>query len=455
MDRQRSHRLRRGTALALAIGLVFTATGTQTAFAKKTKRKTTKVRKTTKKPVATTKKATPATTAKPQAAASKGTVKVGVIGTSISATTGVKTAEETRKIAQAWEKRINTAGGINGYKVDVTYKDNSADPAKTVSVAKELDKAGVHVIAGQTIFAQMATVMGYFEEKKIPVIGGTPWFKESQTSPMFFPVNSNYNTGVFGIVSSAAHAGATHFRKLYCTEVAACAGSAPPMKKAAEILKINYSQQAASLFKTDYTAECLSAKSAGVDFFQIDGVQLAPVVRDCGRQNYHPIYGNGGGSGQSLLDNSQGERYTNKTDELGVDANWPELSGFRSLLATTDIDKASLTQTSLQTYEGLQMVGAVLKRMSVANPTRADFLNAVYTVKGENLDGLLKPGGVDYTVQKQPGSHVSNDCWVEFIIQDGKFVATNSKGQPAKSALDSWSCGSNFYDSKGMPIYDF
>src|SRR5688500_75558 len=112
MDRRRRHRLRRGLAVIMAVGLLFTATGTQTAFAKR--KKTTAKKKAKKKTAAATtkKKATAgstATTARPAGPVARGTIKIGVLGTSISATTGVRTPEESRKIAQAWEKRINTA----------------------------------------------------------------------------------------------------------------------------------------------------------------------------------------------------------------------------------------------------------------------------------------------------------------------------------------------------------
>lgn len=439
---------RRRVAIVAAVSLVFSVASAETAFAKK---KTTK-----KKATATTvKKAQPAKPnpgagpATPSANANKGTLVFGTIGTSNDPRLG-KTAEETRKVAETWAKKVNSAGGINGYQVKVLYKDGRGDVATALNAAKELESAGVLGIIGQTIFSQMPAVMGVAEQKKMPVVGGTPWFPQSETSPMFFTVSSNYNSPVFGHVNSAFQSGAKHFRKIYCIETPACVESEPPMRWSAEKLGMKFSSQASSVLKTDFTAECITAKSAGADFVQDDGPPFAALVRDCARQNYHPMYGNGGGSGQTLLSNAQGEQYANALYELPVFSDFPELGEFKTFMKSTDVNPELVTQTSLQTFESFKIAEKIVGFLSGPNPTRAEFLNAVYKIKGENLNGLLAPRGIDFSVQKDPNKHASYDCWTQFTIIDNVFKPTNAKGGVAKTATENWQCGSGMYGADGF-----
>jgi branched-chain amino acid transport system substrate-binding protein len=217
--------------------------------------------------------------------ASKGTIKLGTLGTSIQATTGARTIEENRKIAEAWATMTNRAGGINGYKVDVIYKDGQGDTARTLQAIKDLDKAGVLAIVGQGVAQTISGSDDYIHDKKIPIVGGTPYTPEFDSDPYYFPVSAGYYAGVYGQVAAARDAGAKYFRNMYCTEVAACAQSVPVTNAAAQREGLKGDGVGASAVAVDYTANCIDGRQKGVDFMQLNGMNAANFVRDCARQN--------------------------------------------------------------------------------------------------------------------------------------------------------------------------
>jgi len=446
---QRNSAFRRYLAAVVALGLLTSLVGAAPALAKTKRKPTTKsqclrsgwkrygfknqgqcvsyVNAHTKKATTTTARTATTTAGSP---AAKGTVKLGTIGTSLNSTTGLRTTDETRKIALAWADQVNAAGGINGYKVQVIFKDGRADTARTLQGIRELNEAGVLAVVGQGVAQNISGSTEYIGKNNVPILGGTPYTPEFDYHPMYFPVSSAYYAGVYGQVAAARDVGAKSFLNAFCTEVAGCAQSVPVTKEAAAREGLKFSSQGASAVAADYTAICLSAKQDGVDFFQSNGLNFANVIRDCSRQNYHPTYAQGGAANQSVIDAAKGENVAGNLYEFGAFYNGPEVARYRKAIATTDlnVNGAQETQTAIHAWLGFEMAGAVLKRMTAVNPTRQDFLNALYTIKGETLDGQNQP--VDYTVQKPgTGLHAGNDCWTEHIVKDGKLYHMDKSGQ--------------------------
>lgn len=209
------------------------------------------------------------------------------------------------------------------------------------------------------------------------------------------------------------------------------------------------------MFLADYTAQCLSARAAGVDFLQVDGVQLAPVVRDCQRQNYHPMFGAAGSAsgGPTLFGALSGERYARAAS--GPLPSWydgPELKDFKALHAVTDLDQATLTQNAFQMWQSFTVMGHILEKMTAPNPDRGDFLAATYQIKGDTLNGTAQPGGLDYSVQKDPTRHALTDCWLEIIAVDGQLQMMDTNGRAVKKLSEAWQCRSGAFDDKGFPL---
>jgi branched-chain amino acid transport system substrate-binding protein len=443
--RGRHSRVGRRAVVLLAsssLALSFGATSAVQAKAIKKVSKTTARRKTTARPKTTAKKA-PTPTTKPGVGsgvaakpANKGTIRIGTWGISFNPTTAVRTLEETRKIGEVWESAVNASGGINGYRVNVIYKDTAGDSARALAAIKDLDAQGVVALAGNGDSQRIPAILDYINQKKLPVIGGASFVPNYDTHPMLFPVSTNYYNSSYGTVPPAHDVGARHFRNMWCVENPGCPSSVPPGRDAARDLGMTYSDQSASALASDYTTNCISAKNANVDFLQLNGMGVAGFVRDCSRQNYHPIYGVGAAANQATIDALQGEQFAGEIQEIPAFYKGAEVKRFRDAIAKTDLVDGQYTQDAMRAWLGFEMVGAVLKRMDAVNPTRADFLAALYTVKGETLDGQNQP--VDYTTQKD-GKHAINRCWLEITLKDGKLTLMSTKGE-AISKL-TWICG--------------
>jgi len=429
--------------VAVALGLLLSLGGMQPAGAKaKAKAK----KKTTKKAAATTKKTT-ATTAKASGATqSKGTIRIGVLGNEISR--GAPIPPEAKDMASVYQDLINAQGGINGYKVEVIYKSVQGDPARALAAIKELDKAGILAFT-QGDASILPALRDYMTDKKIPVIAGTPYTNEFDWHPMFFHF-SGQSVGVYGQVAAARDVGAKYFENFYCIEVAACATSVAETKYAADREGLKFRAEAGSLLGgVDYTAACLSAKNAGVDFFQANGPGLVGIVRDCARQNYHPTYAQGGAANQTVIDAAKGENVAGNLYEFGVFYDGPEVARFRAALAKThqSVADGTASQTSVHVWLGLEMMSAAIKRITAANPTRDDFLEAMYSMKNDTLGGQIPP--TDFSVQRPgTGKHASSDCWTEHIVKDGKLYHINTSGQIVNKLAFICGTGFKFNDQK-------
>jgi branched-chain amino acid transport system substrate-binding protein len=431
-------RFRRAIAVGAAVGMLATAGGVVAATSAVAKAKACKkgfVRKGTKcvrkaAATTTTKKAITTTTTAAPTVAAKGTILLGTLGTTIQATSGARTTEATRKMAQVWTDQVNAAGGINGYKVKMQYEDTRGDTARTLAAIKTLDKAGVLAIVGPNSASNITGSDDYITAASLPIVGGNPHTPEFDSHPMFFPVSASYYAGVYGQVAAARDAGAKYFRNMFCVEVAACAQSVPVTNAAAQREGLKGDAVGASAVALDYTANCISAKQAGVDFLQLNGMNPANFVRDCQRQNYHPTYAIGGVANQASIDNSQGENLVGNLDEFGIFYNGPEVQRFKKALLQTDLNVGATppNQESIEAWLGFEMAGKAVAKLTQTNPTRADFLNALYQIKGETLEGQIAPA--DYTQQKLgAGHHAFNDCWTEHLVQDGKYFHMNKQGQ--------------------------
>jgi branched-chain amino acid transport system substrate-binding protein len=387
------------------------------------------------------------TTAKSSTQA-KGTIKMGLIGSEVNSRGQVQ-GTEGKQIAEAWIAATNAAGGINGYKFQLVYRNANGDSARALAAAKEMKAAGV-VAFTEADASFMPSIADYMAQNNLPVLGGQPYTIEFDYHPMFFPVQAGQFAGVYGQVAAARDVGAKHFRNVYCAEVAACATAVPETRYAAEREGLKFSSQAASAVAPDYTATCLAAKADGADFFQSNGLNFANVVRDCSRQNYHPTYAVGGAANQGVIDGAKGENVAGNLFEWGVFYDGPEVQRFRQALAKTDykVSDGTASQTSVHVWLAMEMLGAIAEKMTAANPTNQDFLSAAYTIKGETLNGQIAP--MDYTVQKPgTGKHAASDCWTEHTVKEGKFVHMNKSGQAVNRLT--FICGTGVTYVSGSP----
>jgi branched-chain amino acid transport system substrate-binding protein len=468
MAHRRRRSFRRGLAAVAAVGLLSTLAGAPATLAKTTTSKASSptaksqcmnngwrsfkrfknqgdcvryVAAAKKKATTTVKSGGPTTTA---VAAAKGTIKLGGLYNSRSSSTGNPVVEEAFKIGKAWQAMVNAAGGINGYKVDIVWGDNKGDISRSVQNVKELDQAGVLALAGVEAIGQLSASAKYLNDHKLPVVGGRPYIPEFDFDPMFFPTSTGFFAATYAEVAAARDSGARSIFAGYCIEVSSCSLSNDIYRAASQREGMRYASQAVSVSAIDLTSACLRAKDAGAEFYLNAAGNQANLVRDCSRQNYHPIYDTAGAATQASISASAGERIVGALPDFGVFYEGPETERFRAAAFAAGLGPSSATpatQTSASTWLGFEMAGAVISRLTQANPTRQDFLNALYTVKGENLGGQIAPA--DYTVQRPgTGLHAAGDCWTEHILKDGKFFHMDKSGQIVSKLT--FICGSGY-----------
>ncbi len=418
--------LRRGLALVVASVLAVPVGGAGTALATPARRRR----------AATT-------------AVAKGIIRVGLIASEHGGR-GQPIPLEAKQIADAWAAIQNAAGGINGYRFQIVYRNVDGDARKAVQAVREIDAAGALALTTGDA-SVMPAVADLLVQRSLPAIGGQPYTPEWDWHPMLFPVEAGPAAGSYGQVAAARDVGATHFRNVYCAELPACLESVKPTRYAAQREGLRFTAQAAPGTAADYTATCVAAKADDADFFQANGLDFAAVVRDCSRVGYHPIYGVGGSASAGVIDQAKGERLAGDLFEVGVFYDGHELAAFRRALARTSFRVAdgSATQRSVQTWLALEMIGAIARRLLVAKPTRSDFLNAAYMVKGETLGGQIAP--MDYTVQRPgTGGHAASDCWTEHVVKDGRYLHMDKSGAPVSRLT--FVCGTGLrYDDHSPP----
>ena len=103
-----------------------------------------------------------------QSASSGDVIKIGVLtDRSSAAAATVKWAEAGAELAQ---KEINDAGGINGKKVELVYRDTASDSANVAQKSTELKSEGVIAILGPKSDGEAPAGAQWAESNKFPMV---------------------------------------------------------------------------------------------------------------------------------------------------------------------------------------------------------------------------------------------------------------------------------------------
>ena len=197
----------------------------------------------------------------------------------------------TQDTLNAWVKWTNAHGGVNGHPVKVTVLNDKADPAQAKAVLKELvEQDNVLGIVGQNASSTEPTWKDYIESQRVPVIGGSQYSANWFTSPMFYPVSTTVVTNVWAQVFAAKNAGKTKLASLLCSNSTVCQGASGLIASAAKDLGVDIVyNQLADANAVNYTPQCLAMKQSGATVIVPSGINNVTLVRDCNRQNYHPL----------------------------------------------------------------------------------------------------------------------------------------------------------------------
>jgi branched-chain amino acid transport system substrate-binding protein len=222
----------------------------------------------------------------------RSTVTLGQVGT-FSGVVGAITASARFAMA-AWAKDINARGGLACHPVQLFTEDDNADPARAAAAVGDL-VARHHVIAlvGSIVAFTSAGFVPVVTAAKLPAVGGDSTDPQWFTSPWMFPQGASLDDQAVGILKAGVAAGHRKVGLLYCVETSACTYVDKQIKdvgaKAAGADLVYDSP--ISITQTDFTAQCLNARNAGVDLLGLamDGSSMTRVARSCAAINYRPL----------------------------------------------------------------------------------------------------------------------------------------------------------------------
>lgn len=213
-------------------------------------------------------------------------IKIGAV-CNCSGTATAGAANNAGEMFQAWVKYTNAKGGLNGHPIDLDFKDDANDPAKSTLAATDLIKAGVAVIVDVTSLSSVWTKQA--ADAGIPVVGGYNTSDQFDTDPNSYPSGGTASGLTPGLIDAAKNAGATKLGMLYCAEYPQCQEAVKPFTQAASAagMKVVYS---GSISETapNYAAQCVAAKQAGVQALYIaaSAETTLRVGPDCITQGY-------------------------------------------------------------------------------------------------------------------------------------------------------------------------
>jgi branched-chain amino acid transport system substrate-binding protein len=340
----------------------------------------------------------------------------GVIGAVFSG------AQQTMGV---WQAYVNQHGGLNGHPVHVYIEDDGADPSTSVSdVEQEVTQDHVIAFVGNLMPLTVQASVSYLQQQNIPVIGGdassTTWWQ----SPILFPQGASdlgSNQAVFTIKAAAAK-GFTKMGVVYCVEDPTCSNGIqsliqPGGGSQAGVTTV-YSSSI-SITQPDFTSQCLDAKQAGATFiyFAGDGDSLLRMSNNCAAQGYKPLYV---GDSIAITANLASSPNLNgllagQTDFPWVDSYTPAQQTYQQAVKQYAPQLAGSATTAAEWTAGMLAVAA--SKDLTASPTSAQFLQGLWSIKGNNLGGLAPPLTFN---QKAPAT--PSNCFFLMTLQNGQFV---------------------------------
>jgi branched-chain amino acid transport system substrate-binding protein len=365
---------------------------------------------------------TGATTAATSAAASTGSpIAIGVM-TSLSGVNAPNTLQAAT-VGAAWEQWVNkTQGGINGHPVKIVVGDDASAPANAQAAEKKLvDQDNVVAIVS------VSNLESAFDDdaiaKGVPIVAGATNGVDWYTKAGMFQTPTDVLSGLSAQVAVAKQFGkATKFADLYCSEVAACQQADPPLKAASSKAGIAFTSLAVSSTAPSYTAQCVQLQQQKVDYAQLNfnSSAASKFVQDCQTQGYNPTWGT---SAQAIGPDLLGiKNFTAFGPAYAFPsmADGPSAQQFRDAMGKYAKDNNWHEGSGSFTWDGLEMLRKAMAGVG-ASPTRATVTTGLYTVKGENLNGLLA-NKVTYTQGKQ-NPFGGLPCYFVIGIKDGKTSA--------------------------------
>jgi branched-chain amino acid transport system substrate-binding protein len=344
------------------------------------------------------------------------------------------TSEGAQGGIEAWVKYTNAHGGINGHQVKLITKDDQGSASLALTEATELLQDHVIAFVGNESAVEGSWGPYLGTKSSVAVIGQNLATPEPYHN--FFPQGTTSDPGFsWGPPKIGKLLGNDKFGAIYCAEVASCGAVADTEKQASGSAGVQFVVSESALgTATNYTAQCLQAKSAGATAIAL--LLAEPVANEvatsCEGQGYHPQFLQGANAFVN------GEVKVPSLD--GVAGFVPDFPWFASANAAEQTFQKALKQYEPQYFTSSSPYGysesaalawssaeifeaAARKLPANGTATAAEVTQALYNLpKNDTFGGLTPP--ISYSSKTGPQPRVK--CL--FVIQDKNNAWTELNG---------------------------
>jgi branched-chain amino acid transport system substrate-binding protein len=323
---------------------------------------------------------------------------------------------------KAWSADVNARGGLAGHPVKLIFGDDGGDPAAALAIAKRMvEQDRVVAFVGTYLVTTTPAVTPYLEQVGVPMIGGPGGNEIEDHSPMVFnpQIGSDEALGHGIHLAVTSQSDKRKMAILYCREASSCRQQRDRALQFAPLygMTIVYEAQV-SIAQPDFTAEVISARNAGAEIVTMltDEQTIVRVARSAHRQGWSPVVTG------TYTANAEVVQTADAEGVLGIAATVPYRSSPK-MQPYLDAVARYVPDGALGGYGATAWVqDKLIERLSAGfadrNPTTADYLDALYALRGETLGGLVPP----ITFNKGPHAHV-NMCGFPIRVVNAKLTA--------------------------------
>jgi branched-chain amino acid transport system substrate-binding protein len=332
---------------------------------------------------------------------------------------------------KAWVAQANASGGINCHPIRYLIEDDKGNPAENLALVKEMVEQD-HVVAFVAMDAAetLEASESYLAASGIPVIGGDPAWDFYYTHQNFYPqipMGAQNTKIAFGALSTyGKRTGKTKIGVLTCQEIAGCTNLYSDAPADAKGLGLDLTYRVETpLTTTSYTAQCLAAKSAGV---QILFMAMTPAAEDsiaaaCNQVGFDPVYSTfqNSTSPQMLQDPNLNGMIVPIGTAPWFDTSDPGVAEFQSALKRYG-DGLAPSGVGMTGWVAAQLFATAAKSIAAtATPSSALITQGLDHVSNDDLGGIAGPLTF-HAGQDAPDV----DCWWVVQFSGGKTTTLNN-----------------------------
>jgi branched-chain amino acid transport system substrate-binding protein len=354
-----------------------------------------------------------------------------VIGQLVSRTGfGASTFADGAKATEAWQAWVNGNGGISGHPVRVEVVDDQSSGAIALAATESLvTTKNVIALVGAFDPIAEASSLPYLESNSIALINSFPVLPQDFSSQVVFPIGQNTVDDVASSLAVMKVAGHDDVALVACAETPACAGLGAVLEAEAPRAGIGFGGTlTVSATATDYTAQCLKLRQddVAVLWMATAATVTEAFQADCSRQDYKPTYFFGYNAFTPSLLSISGMTALGANYTVPFFSDVPALADFHHAMAAAGYGSAE-SVGSLDTWAALEMFRTAMENYlpSIGGrvPTSEDVFAALYTIKDEDLGGIL-PQPVSYS---ESDHHPSMTCQFEVGIESGEYSVADGR----------------------------